>query len=812
MCADSAPFARLLQQQRRTSGLTQATLAARAGLSVRAIQHLEAGVAQPHPDSARRLADALDLTDEGRAEFAAAANPRASTPKPRPAGSRAQALRASTDNLPPQLTSFIGRQAQADAVARRLSESRLLTLTGAGGVGKTRLALEVAARLVPNYPDGVWFVDLAPLAEPMLVAQAVAVAVGVRVGPCQPLGDTLASALAHRQLLLLLDNCEHLVEACAELSDQLLRACPQLRILATSRERLEVGGEVAWRVPSLGLPEHSAGHLQVALIRSEAGQLFVARAAAVKPDFELTEANSPAIARICRVLDGIPMALELAAARISALSPETVAARLDDSLRLLVGGSRTAPQRQQTLEATLDWSYALLPQREQVVLDRLSVFAGSFSLEAAEAVCADDALDTAEIVGTLVRLVDKSLVVAEPAADAIGQYRLLETVRQYAQRRLAIREPDEAAHRRHAMFYLALAERLQPLLWGRDQVLWQGRLERSLDNVRVAARWLIEHGDIWRAQRLGGALADLWPVSSYSVEGRAWMAELLARGSLQAAMGHGEATEPTDGDPTAARAKVLIAFGVLEIFYGDAGSGRDALLECIALCRGSGHWRILTHALFRLAQAARFRGDTAAAYGFALEGAELSRAADDRLEEALNLYVLAGATADRGDPAAAGALAERSLSLFASFGSPRGMGLASLVLGGLRYLQGDPAAARARLEDALAHFRGHLALPEVYALGQLGWLAADEGDVVRARTLFAESLDLEQGLGSVGIFPTALLGAARLVAADHLEDALRLAAAAADLHRGDGGGVDIVPPDLLGIDAWLQMSRRSFDR
>jgi predicted ATPase/DNA-binding XRE family transcriptional regulator len=416
MGANRGQFAQMLRQQRLRSGLSQATLAERARLSRRAIQHLESGLSLPHPESVRRLANALELTEPDRAAFAVAATDRSlpihqnrAVTRPRRAGRLPQQSSAPGHNLPVQLTSFIGRESQVEDVARLLGDRRMLTLIGAGGVGKTRLALEAATRVVSEYPDGVWFVDLAPLADPALVAQSVAVAGGVRAGASRPVAETLRTAFAQRQLLLVLDNCEHLVEACAALADHLLRACPRLRILATSRERLGIAGESTWRVPSLKLPAPGAARLVDALVGSEAGRLFVTRAQAVQHDFELNESNAAAVARICSRLDGIPLAIELAAAHVTALTPESLARRLDDSLRLLVGGGRTAPERQQTLQATLDWSYALLPETDQVVLDRLSVFAGSCSLGAAEAVCAGDGIDPTEILGALVQLVDKSL-------------------------------------------------------------------------------------------------------------------------------------------------------------------------------------------------------------------------------------------------------------------------------------------------------------------------------------------------------------------------------------------------------------------
>jgi non-specific serine/threonine protein kinase len=337
-------------------------------------------------------------------------------------------------NLPLQLTSFVGREQALAEVGRLLATTRLLTLTGAPGVGKTRLALQLAGEGREAYADGVWLVELAPLADPALVPQAVATAVGVREQPGRRLVDTLADAVRGQELLLVLDNCEHLVEACATLADRLLRAGPRLRVLATSREALGIAGETTWWVAPLALPAAepmaAAGSERLAALEAnEAVQLFVERARAAQPAFALTERNAGAVGQVCRRLDGIPLALELAAVRVPALGVEQLAQRLDDRFRLLTGGRRTALPRQQTLRAAVDWSYTLLPEAERVLLRRLAVFAGGWTLAAAEGVCGGDGLEAVDVFPLLVDLVDKSLVVAEPE-DAEPRYRLLETLRQ----------------------------------------------------------------------------------------------------------------------------------------------------------------------------------------------------------------------------------------------------------------------------------------------------------------------------------------------------------------------------------------------
>jgi predicted ATPase len=355
-------------------------------------------------------------------------------------------------NLPAALSSFIGREDDAAEVSRLLSTVRLLTLTGAGGVGKTRLALHVAAQLTTVYPEGVWLVDLAPLAEPMLVPQAVASVLGVREQPGIALAETLAAALRETQLLLVLDNCEHLIEACAALVHRLLEACSCLRVLTTSREALGVPGETAWQVLPLPVPSSPTQATFDGLQANWAVRLFVERARSVAPDFDLSPLNAVTIGDVCDRLDGLPFAIELAAARVKVLAPAQIAARLDDRLNLLVAGSRTAPSRQRTLRATLDWSYDLLTASEQLLFARLAVFSGGWTLESAEAVGGTEGITAAEVLGLLAALVAKSLVLTEAGVTGTVRYRFLETVRQYALDRLADRRDAELVRNWHATY------------------------------------------------------------------------------------------------------------------------------------------------------------------------------------------------------------------------------------------------------------------------------------------------------------------------------------------------------------------------
>jgi predicted ATPase len=398
-------------------------------------------------------------------------------------------------NLPAHRLRLIGREQDLRVVRRALlgTEGRLLTLTGTGGCGKTRLALELAAGLLPTFPDGVWLVELAPLADAELVPQAVVSALGVREQPGEALLATLVRALATREVLLVLDNCEHVIEGCAQMVEHLLDHCPRLRMLATSREALRITGELTWRVPSLGVPDQLATTDN--LLRTPAVQLFVERAQATVPNFD-PAARAATVGAICRRLDGLPLAIELAAARVHALGVDQILDRLDDSIHLLVGGSRTAPSRQQTLHATLGWSYDLLGQGERAVFRRLAVFADNFSLDAAEAVCADTNVAASDVLDHLQHLIDKSLVMAEER-DGQARYRLLEPARQYAEEQLLVCKERGAARRRHALHYLAFAEARarDTNIGGPRRITAAAELHREYPSIRAVLAWAVESGE-----------------------------------------------------------------------------------------------------------------------------------------------------------------------------------------------------------------------------------------------------------------------------------------------------------------------------
>jgi predicted ATPase/transcriptional regulator with XRE-family HTH domain len=538
-----ASFGALLQQYRLAAGLSQEMLAERARISVQGLSALENGKRQtPYRHTVTLLAQALGLTASEAAALEAAVR-RARTPasgKP-PTARGEDALPAANvltfvpappgprSDLPVQPTSFIGREREQAEVVALLGRVRLLTLTGSGGVGKTRLALVVAGDLVDQYPAGVWLVELAALAEPGLVPGTAAQILGVREEVGRPLTASIADHLKEKRLLLVLDNCEHLVAACAALASALLRTCPHLHILATSREALEVAGEHRYRVPSLPVPDLTHLPPPERLVESAAVALFLARAQERRADFALTAQNAQAVAQVCVRLDGIPLAMELAAARVDSLSVEGIAARLDNRFRLLTGGARDALPRQRTLRATLDWSYDLLSEPEQALLDRLAVFAGGWTLAAAEAVCVGEGVEGWEVLDLLGSLVNKSLVQTEEAGGEV-RYELLETVRQYGQERLAVAGGAAAVRDRHLAWCLALAEKAAPHLTGPEQGGWLTRLETEHDNLRAALVSARETGADELGLRLAAALSHFWYIRSYCSEGRGWLEAALARG------------------------------------------------------------------------------------------------------------------------------------------------------------------------------------------------------------------------------------------------------------------------------------------
>lgn len=597
-------------------------------------------------------------------------------------------------NFPVQPTSFIGREQQIEEITRLLETVHLVTLTGAGGAGKTRLALEVGRRVGATHPRGARLVELAALTDSSLVPHTVAIALGVQEIAGETVSASVVRALRDQAMLLVLDNCEHLVSACAHLVHEWLAACPSLRVLATSRERLSVAGEVAYLVPPLSVPQAAAAVEPDAIRLSEAGRLFEARAAAASRGFTVTAANAPAVAQICRRLDGNPLAIELAAARIGALSVDQIASRLDDRFSVLTGRSRTGHPRHQTLRAAIDWSYELLDAPDRTLLARVSVFAGGFTLEAAEAVCAGNGVPQHKILDGLARLVDKSLVLAD-THGGMGRYRLQDSVRHYAREQLLQSGEQGGLLTRHLDWCIALAEQAEPQLQGPAQAEWLRRLTAEHDNLREALAFALEGGSGDAAVRLAAALWWFWHIRGHVSEGRAWLSRALAADG---------------GAVSGARARALYGHGFLA-------------------------WR-------------QDRLDEATALGEA--SLALSRARADPLGMASAFSLLEHIARSRGDYARAVSLPEQSLALFREMGDTWGIATSLVALGNAARLAGDYSRARDALEESLTRFRtlGD-ASGLAAALHFLGLVARDQGDYTRAETAAAESLHVGREQGDV---------------------------------------------------------------
>jgi predicted ATPase/class 3 adenylate cyclase len=643
-----------------------------------------------------------------------------------------------SNNLPVQLTTFVGRDREIGHVKQTLSEARLLTLMGAGGSGKTRLAIQAAADVIDRFEHGVWLIELAPLADPALVAPAVATTFQVREAAGRSLLDLLVDYLRSKTLLLVLDNCEHVAAGCAQLADTLLRRCPNLRILATSRATLGVAGETTYHVPPLSRPDPKRIHSVEQLQRFEAVQLFVERSVRSQARFALTEANAKAVAEICHRLDGIPLALELAAARVKMLTVEQIATRLTDRFRLLTGGSRTGLQHHQTLRATIDWSHDLLSDEERMLLRRLAAFAGGFTLEAAETVCTGDAVEPFAVLDLLTNLVDKSLVVTEESDDGV-RYMLLETIRQYGLEKLDASGETPGVRARHLQWFLELAERAEPELQGADQSDWLGRLELEHDNLRAALDWTASRAqDAEVRARFAAALHRFWSMHGHLTEGRAWL-----EGAIK-----DDGPDAAPREEMSPRAKALYGAGVLAFDQGDYARAEVLLEQHLAHARGRDDNVSAARALNHLALIHRTRGEYREAVALLEESQALCRATGQKWVRAQALHALALTVRRLEDYDRATALLEASLPLWRETGDKSGLAKSLAGLGVVARLRGDFAKARTLHEESLAAYRelGHKR--EVAdALLSLGTVARNEGDYARAAALYEECLTISREMG-----------------------------------------------------------------
>jgi len=727
-------------------------------------------------------------------------------------------LRAS---FPVPLTSFIGRERELAEVTDSLARTRLLTLIGAGGCGKTRLALQLSYDTADAFPDGVWAVELAPLSDPTLLPQSVALALGVQEAPRQSLTETLSNYLRLKQLLLILDNCEHLRTAIAQIAQTLLVAAPQLKILATSREALALAGETTYLVPSLSLPEaREQSSVDMAslseLRRYDAPALFIERARVVSFNFSVTQQNAAAIVRVCQRLDGVPLAIELAAARARVLTVEQIATRLDDRFNLLTSGnSAVVIPRHQTLRAAIDWSYDSLSAQEQELFCRLSVFAGGFTIEAAEAICSDEALTPRQVLDQITKLVDKSMLMAD-VTEREARYRLLETIREYAREKLMESSELDKLRKRHLDDFVQFAEQAEPRLRGGEQVVWLKRVETEYDNLRAALQWALASRDRDAALRLVGAMFWYWYLRASWSEGQKWLQAALSLDgrdrpqTVQAAEGIDAASRLA----LAQRAKALYGAGILR--FGETtvrGVPYSTLEESLHLWRKlDDRWWIAV-ALKELGYLSVMKGDIPTARAQFEESVAYAQELEDKWPLAVALTRL-GTALMRVDTTAARPVLEKGVALARAVGDKSVLAYALTSFAGLLYLQGDDRAAVRFAEESVSAAREIGSKLEVgLSLNVMGMTLLAVDDPVKAAGSFAEALSLGQESGTKVPIAQALggLGGVAGATGSPQQAAHLLAAAESMLQRM---GIDVAAwggEVALAYKRYMQMARSQLD-
>ena len=700
---DTMPFGQWLRKQRRSLDLTQAELARRLGYALITVRKIESGDRKPSKQIALLTADIFSIPQNERALFVEYArselppinpddkkifNPEDQSQSPW----RTPEKMPANHNLPVQLTSFIGREGEVKKVRQLLKRSRLLTLTGSGGCGKTRLSLQAASGLFEVFPDGIWFVDLAVLTDAFLIPQAIADSLGIQDQAWRPLLDVLGDYLASKQMLLILDNCEHVIDECARCVHALLRAAPSIKILTTSREALGTAGETLFLVPSLQVPDPDMHLASENLAMFEAVQLFVDRTVSVLPDFSITEDNIQSIAEICAHLDGIPLAIELASARMRSMPIEQIESMLDDRFQLLTVGNRGTQLRHHTLRAAIDWSYDLLSEIEQVFFSRLSVFTSGWTLEAAAAVCAVPGAREMETLDLLARLVDKSMVLYGQAGGK--RYSMLETIRQYASERLNEWGETTAVRQKHADYFLSLVDDAAPYLMSAKRGVSVERLEPEHSNLLTALAFFDELGASVQGLALAGTLWGFWEVSGHLELGRKWLERMLNLADRRVG--------------GLVWANALLASGECAFIHGDYLMAEARYNECLIEYRKLGDRRGIAWALVHWAWMAN----------------------------------------DRGDFTRAKSYAEESLALFREISDQQGIGFALTRLGLVEYIQGN-------FRTALPYFRQSVAiyreigdkLGAAYSLYNLASVVVEVGDVGAALELVEESVRLCHELG-----------------------------------------------------------------
>jgi predicted ATPase/class 3 adenylate cyclase len=703
------------------------------------------------------------------------------------------------NNLPAQLTSFVGREKELVAVQEHLQQQRLVTLTGAGGCGKTRLALQAASELLTGFIDGVWFIELASIHDSNLVAQAVASVLSLRSESDHPPLEGLVAYLREKNVLLVLDNCEHLVEACARLVEGILHECPKVTIMTTSREALNISGEINYRVPSLSLPASKLSAME-GLMKSEAGRLFVERAGSILPGYSVTPINSTAIAQICRSLDGIPLAIELAAARINILRAEQIAARLADVFQLLTAGKRTELPRHQTLRATMDWSYRLLDESEKILLQRLAVFAGGWTLDAAEEICSgydmpangcevsekSVAIASGVVLDYLSHLVDKSLVNLERSQSEVARYTLFETIRQFAKEEQLKYGETAWLRGKHLDFYRKLAEKAEPEIHGWDQSAWLRKLDVELPNLRLALEWSLEV-DPRAGLSMAASLADFWDTHGYFAEGRMWLEKCLAA----------TRSEPPD------RLRLKAMTGYLELMSRQITHIEEyisAIDETLSLATILQDKLGLSQALRSKAQILAFQGESPEkVQEVEQQSLQLMRETENRRGIGQALGQLAARSLKRYDYQQAIAIFTESLAMFEEVGDQREIAGALWNLAEVHLARGDYSLAQLRATESLARYQElsdrHGIATTLRSLAKVAFNLGEQG---QARSQVEESVSLFKELGDVMcLTDTELILGRVCLAMDNISRAERLAQACFNKFSANGFREEMVQALLL---------------
>ena len=787
-------FGSLLRSHRQSAGLTQEQLAERAGLSRRGIADIERGARLvPYAHTIDRLAAGLGLSETEHASLIEAAQAQKAASS-HPVGERRAGPNVQTKpkhNLPQRPNRFIGRDNERRQVASLLRSSALVTLVGPGGVGKTRLALELAADQIEAWRNGVWLVELSSVTAAPLVPHAVGAALGIAQEPGHDVSDDLIDWLRDRQLLLVLDNCEHVLEACGSLVAQVLRRCPDVHVLATSREVLAIDGEVLYRVDPLSVPGIGVVSADTAC-ESESVRLFVERASAAAPGFNVTDQNAAALVNVCRRLDGLPLALELTAARLRVLSVHDIAQRLDQRFDLLTGGHRDGLARHRTLRTLIDWSYDLLDATERELFEQLSVFTGGWTLDAAEAVCSttDTTLDV------LARLVDKSLVRTEPQLDGSLRFEMLETLREYAAERLRSNPRASQVVQRHALFYAdAVSRWFDNVWWGDNTQARLVRIARDYANFRTSARWLIDHVEVDAAQRQAASLTLFWILQGSLQDGLAWLREVHAL---------------TNQSTQSSTAGLEVVLG-LSLMVGEARPVSLARLEAeIPNARAFANQATLALALMQVGRLAWLvRHDLVTARAYLEDAASIANATQIRPLAALIRAHLAGLLYETGEYQLAASLLEENLRTGSAFDSY--LSQDKLILSWVRFAQGKTDAAASLLQQVLAEpYTSRSPHWRLVAYTALSWTRLAQHDLPAAIAAARHSLTIaREHLGptmSPGFLGGPLEAFAEIASATGQHPrALRLAAAAATLREAHQ--IRLSPSERELLARWMTRSR-----